>query len=129
MVAFWGLFLLAGYGCMSFVPVLRRWFPDLATVTWIKQFPLLGDFGPATLIALLLLAVIGVLIHRILNRPRFADMLIETEGELRKVTWPSAGETWTGTLAVAITVVVLLAFLTLSDTVLQLILVRAVVGG
>lgn len=121
--------MLAAYGCMTLVPVLRRWFPDLTNVVWARQLPLLGDFGPASLIALLVLAVVGVVIYRLLNRPRIADMLIDTEGELRKVTWPSASETWTGTLAVAITVVVLLAFLTLSDTVLQLILVRAVVGG
>ena len=70
----------------------------------------------------------AVVIHRVLNKPKCADMLIETEAELRKVTWPSMSETWAGALAVAVTVVLLLAFLTLSDHVLFTVLVQFIGG-
>jgi preprotein translocase SecE subunit len=67
------------------------------------------------LLALGALAAVAFAIHRILNRPRVADALIETEAELMKVTWPSWGEAWQGTLAVTAMVVILFAFLTVAD--------------
>ena len=56
-----------------------------------------------------------MLIHTILNRPRVADALIETEAELVKVTWPTWSEAWQGTVAVTTMVVVLFVFLTVVD--------------
>ena len=44
---------------------------------------------------------------------------------MRKVTWPSFAETWTGTLAVIVTVVVLFAYLFTSDLVLSFVMPRA----
>ena len=57
-----------------------------------------------------------------------SGLLIETEGELRKVTWPSTAETWSGTIAVIITVVLMLCFLYASDLVLSGLLSR-LMGG
>lgn len=116
MAAFWALVGLVAYGCLGgLVHVVDRW---VGAKPWLPQFPLLGKFGVGEVVALGVLAVAGFVIYRWLNRPKVADMLIDTEAELRKVTWPSAKETWAGTIAVAVTVVVLLAFLLTADTVL-----------
>ena len=66
-------------------------------------------------ISLGIVGAIGFTLYRLLNRPRVADMLIDTEGELRKVTWPTFADTWKGTLAVVVTVTFLLVFLTTAD--------------
>jgi len=118
MAAFWALFALTAYGCLGgFVYVVDGWFGQKP---WITQFPLLGKFGIGEALALLLLAVAGFAIYRWLNKPKVADLLIETEEELRKVTWPTAKETWAGTIAVAVTVIVLLAFLFTTDLILTM---------
>ncbi|MCC6669726.1 MAG: preprotein translocase subunit SecE [Planctomycetes bacterium] len=96
-----------------------------AARAWIDPFPLIQRFGPAQLVALTVLAAGGWAIHRALNRPRVADLLIETEGELRKVTWPSSHETISGTVAVAVTVVVMFVFLIVADLLLTYVLHKA----
>jgi len=132
MSAFWGLFLLLAYGCFTgLVYQLRDWFSGLGssfTQPWLDKLPLIGEIDMAMAITLVLLALGGFAISRILNRPKSADLLIETEGELRKVTWPSTAETWSGTIAVIITVVLMLCFLYASDLVLSGLLSR-LMGG
>ena len=49
--------------------------------------------------------------------------------ELKKVTWPSAIETWTGTIAVIFTVGVLLFYLFAADYVLSAVLPKLMTGG
>jgi hypothetical protein len=110
MASFWGLFLLIGYGLLGgFIHVLNGWLAywDVNTTKW-TTIPILGDFGIGATIALGLQLLVGFLIYRFVNRPRVADMLIETENELRKVVWPSWADTWAGTMAVVVTVAVLL---------------------
>ena len=50
------------------------------------------------------------------------DFIEESWTELKKVTWPSASETMTGSFAVLLTVGVMLGFLFVSDYVLAAIL-------
>ncbi|MHC4515947.1 MAG: preprotein translocase subunit SecE [Planctomycetota bacterium] len=117
MASFWGLFLLAGYGLLGgFIHVLNGWLAywDVNTTKW-TTIPILGDFGIGATIALGLQLLVGFLIYRFVNRPRVADMLIETENELRKVVWPSWADTWAGTMAVVVTVAVLLVYLAVAD--------------
>jgi preprotein translocase SecE subunit len=117
MASFWGLFLLAGYGILGgFVHVLNGWLARFGVDVkpWTKV-PILGDFGIGALSCVLLQLLVGWLIYRFLNRPKVADMLIETETELRKVVWPTWSDTWAGTMAVVATVVVLLAYLAVAD--------------
>ncbi|MHC4077837.1 MAG: preprotein translocase subunit SecE [Planctomycetota bacterium] len=117
MASFWGLFLLAGYGLLGgFIHVLNGWLAywDVNTTKW-TTIPILGDFGIGATIALGLQLLVGFLIYRFVNRPRVADMLIETENELRKVVWPSWADTWAGTMAVVVTVAVLLIYLAAAD--------------
>ena len=64
-----------------------------------------------------------------MNRQKAADMLIETESEMRKVTWPTFLDAWHGTLAVLVTVVFMGAFLAVSDVVLTYALSKVMGGG
>lgn len=120
LVAFTGLVLLVCYGCFrggGLVSVLDGWL-GAANTTYIDTFPLLGSLKTSTLIALAIAAISGFVFHRILNRPRVADALIETEEEMTKVTWPTWPETWSGAMAVVGMVLVLFVFLTVVDVVL-----------
>ncbi len=125
MSAFWGLFLLLGYGCLGgLVVTLRGWIGSEPLFSSLESLPLVGTLDAAKLIALGTLAAGGFAIHYVLNRPKSADLLIDTENELKKVTWPSGGETISGTFAVMLTVAVLLAFLSFADFVLVAVLPR-----
>ena len=90
---------------------------NLSAAGRLKQMPVMAG-GPVHMDR-------GFVLHRLLNRPKAADMMIETEAELRKVTWPSATDTWTGTLAVVVTVVVMLFYLFAADLFLSFIMPRA----
>jgi preprotein translocase SecE subunit len=133
LFAFWSLLLLMAYGCLGgFKYFLRGMFgkyaPSLAE-PWASSVPLVDKFDLAFVIALGALGLSAYVIHRVLERPKVADTLIETELELRKVTWPTANETWNGSLAVVVTVVVLLVFLTFADIALGFLLTRAMGAG
>jgi preprotein translocase SecE subunit len=117
MAAFWALLSLAAYGCFhggGLSDLLENWL-GASNQVFVDPFPILKTLKTSTLLALGALAAIAFSIHSILNRPRVADALIETEAELMKVTWPTWGEAWQGTLAVTAMVVILFAFLTVAD--------------
>jgi preprotein translocase SecE subunit len=117
MAAFWALLSLAAYGCFhggGLSDLFENWL-GASNQVFIDPFPILKTLRTSTLLALGALAAIAFSIHSILNRPRVADALIETEAELMKVTWPTWGEAWQGTLAVTAMVVILFAFLTVAD--------------
>lgn len=117
MFAFWALVLLVAYGCFhggGLSDLLERWLGS-RNATYVESFPLIGSLDLAAVIALGVLVLLAVVIQRILNRPKIADTLIDTEGELHKVTWPSWGEAVQGTMAVTVMVLILFAFLTIAD--------------
>lgn len=117
MVAFWSLLCLIAYGCFhggGLVTLLDGWLRD-SNPAFIEPFPLIGSLKLSSTIALALLLGGGFLIHRVLNKPKVADALIDTEAELYKVTWPTWPETWGGALAVAGMVLALFLFLTAVD--------------
>ena len=130
MFAFWAVLLLITYGCFhggGLAGLLAHWMGDSDKVL-VDPFPILKTLKVSTLIALGVLVVAGVMIHRILNRPRLADTLIDTEGELRKVTWPTWSEALHGTIAVTLMVLILGVFLTLVDLGLVA-LMKRLMGG
>jgi len=131
LVAFVGLVMLVGYGCFhggGLVTTLDGWLGD-GNATYVDPFPLLGSLKTSTVIALGVAAFTAFVIHSILNRPRVADSLIETEEEMHKVTWPTWPETWNGTMAVVGMVLVLFVFLTVVDVVLLEVFGRLWGGG
>jgi preprotein translocase SecE subunit len=120
MVAFWVLALLIGYGFFSgggLNDLLGLW-----GASWdqalVEPFPLLGALKYSSLVSIALYGVLLLTLSRILNRHKLADLLIDTEGEMKKVTWPGWSEVAQGTMAVTAMVVVLFAFLTVVDLLL-----------
>lgn len=115
--AFWALLFVAGYGAFR----LRRTLDGYESLA--KPFdamggeiPILGwTLNSSLLVALGFFAVCWLALFWFLNRPKSADMLIETEGELKKVTWPTFSEAVDSTIVVIFVVVVLLFFVMLAD--------------
>jgi preprotein translocase SecE subunit len=117
MLAFWALVLLVAYGCFhngALVSVHDRQMGGSNAVL-IDPFPLLDTLKVSTCIAIGVLLVACALIYAFLHRPKVADTLIDTEIEMQKVTWPSWGEAWQGTVAVIVMVLVLFVFLSVVD--------------
>jgi preprotein translocase SecE subunit len=117
MFAFWALFLLVAFGCFhggGLSDLVAAWIGD-SDQTYVDPFPILGTLKTSTCIALGAWLVIGFCISRILNRKRIANALIDTEAEMKKVTWPTWTETWHGTIAVAAMVVVMFIYLFVVD--------------
>ena len=65
---------------------------------------------PATL-----LLVCSWIIFKILNVPKYADFMIATEGEMKKVSWSTKKEIITSTKVVIITVIILSITLAVID--------------
>ncbi len=132
MVMFWGITLLVGYGCFhggGLVTVLDRTIlPASANPTLVEQFPLVGSLKVSTLIAMALVGATMLAVRSFSNRARVNQTLIDTESEMLKVTWPTWGETWSGTVAVAVMVAVLFGFLTLIDVLLAEVM-RSLLGS
>lgn len=117
MAAFWLLAVLIFYGCTSLRRELSTFFPDsLGAPIGGLRIPVLGlDLSPALLIAGLVLAAGVWLLKRYLDRPDKADLLIDTESELKKVTWPTFNEALHGSTVVIACVVFLMFFLAGAD--------------
>lgn len=79
------------------LPVLGQKFDVACIVTWVLAGA--SIFG----------------IWRLLNRPRAANFLIETDAELRKVTWPNWKDAWNSALVVLVFVFIMAGFLVASD--------------
>lgn len=86
---------------------------------WVDQVPLIGEISIYNTVALavFLLGVLGL--HLVLNRPSAVDLLIDTEQELKKVSWPSRREVKNATIVVAIVTFVLAGLLYGFDALLQ----------
>jgi preprotein translocase SecE subunit len=132
MFSFWALSLLVVYGCFhsgGLATLMNGWLGNANDQAFVDPFPLLGSLRPSTCIVLGVVLVTGFAIHMVLNRPRVADALIDTEHEMHKVTWPTWGETWAGTLAVTAMVIVMFLFLTLADLSLTKVMEMLLGGG
>lgn len=128
MAAFWSLGILAFYGC-------TRLYRELTLIGSLSKpiagirIPVLGlDLSPALLITSLVLFGVFYGLHRWQQTPKIADTLIETENELKKVTWPTFPEAIQSSLVVLFTVLVLMAFLAGSDWLLGRAFTRWLIG-
>lgn len=131
MLSFWAILLLAAYGCFhsgGLVSVLDRYMGESNPVL-IDPFPLLGRLRVSTCLVLGVMLLTGIVTYAVLHRPKVADVLIDTELEMQKVTWPTWGEAWQGTMAVTIMVVVLFLFLSAVDFLLLKAMQMLTAGG
>jgi preprotein translocase SecE subunit len=120
MAAFWSLAILIFYGCTSLHTYLPRLWSGLGRPFWKgARIPVLGlDLTPALLISGLVLGGGLLLLYRWQQAPKTADLLIETEAELRKVTWPTVQDAVKSSVVVIVCVVFLMGFLAACDFVL-----------
>ena len=117
MTAFWSGTIFLFYGCVSLKRELTGLtLLDLAQPIGGFEIPILGlELSPALLIATLVFLGGTFLFNRWLERPKQADTLIDTESEMKKVTWPSLSETMSNAITVVMTVVILMAILAFFD--------------
>jgi len=120
MTAFWSGTIFLFYGCVSLLRALTADFfgagDALAQPIGGVRVPVLGmDLSPAFLIATALFALGVFLFYRWLERPKQADTLIDTESEMKKVTWPTLSETMSGSITVIMTVLILMTILAAFD--------------
>jgi preprotein translocase SecE subunit len=130
MAAFWSLAILIFYGCVSLHDELKSRFTSLGTPILGMRIPILGmDVTPALLISAVVLAVGLFFLNRWQQTPKVADLLIDTETEMRKVTWPTFSEALNSSVVVIVCVAFLMAFLAGADWVLGKWTTRLLTGG
>jgi preprotein translocase SecE subunit len=130
MAAFWSLAILIFYGCVSLHEELKSRFTALGKPILGIRIPVLGmDVTPALLISAVVLAAALFFLNRWQQTPKVADLLIETEVEMRKVTWPTFAEALNSSVVVIVCVVFLMAFLAGADWVLGQWTTRLLTGG
>src|SRR5688572_14293470 len=100
--AFTAVGLLVIFGAVRFYATFNR--PGLILV---EGLPVLGDLSAYKVTAIVLASVGLLATWWFLNRPKNAELLIETEQELRKVSWPTLPEVWNATVIVALVTVTL----------------------
>lgn len=116
--AFGLVLALAYYGAASFYAFLHwDWAskPIGGITIPVLELPLSVGFLIAT--GVFIAAALGI--RYAVNHPKLADLLIDTEGELKRVTWPSWSETRNGSVVVIVTVVAMLILLAGADLVLS----------
>lgn len=126
MATFWSLAILLAYGCIRMRTELSAWKPaSLGEGIGGMEVPATGlALSPALLIAAAVFIVGLIFLFRTVEKPKNADLLIETESELRKVTWPSLDETVDGSIVVMAVVVFLMSFMAGADFVLGKVFAR-----
>ena len=63
----------------------------------------------------LLFALVAVGVYKLVNRENFADFLIATEGEMKKVSWSSKAELIGSTAVVIVTVIIMAVLIYVAD--------------
>ncbi len=131
MAAFWSLAILIFYGCLSLRSELAGRFAEtFGERLWAGgRIPVIGvDITPAFLIALVVFVAAMLLLYRWTESPKIADALIDTESELRKVTWPTVPDAVQASITVVLVVLVLMAILAGADYLLGRIVTRLLIG-
>lgn len=127
--ALWLLGSLWVFGCVEYY----YWLYSFRDTSWLVgnmidgNLPVLG----LPLTGALLIAVgVGLggmyLINKWLNSPKAADMLINSETEMRKCTWPSWGETFNSSIVIVVVMLAFTALLAGMDYVLNVVMTEYV---
>jgi preprotein translocase subunit SecE len=120
MVRGTGLGLIAAllfFGCYGLYFTIQGWWDALQTT--LIAIPLVNiEINGALILAIVVFVGSVLLSAYILGRPKTADLLIDTESELLKVTWPSWPETVNASMVVIFTTVLMAVLLFVYDLVL-----------
>jgi len=124
--AFWSMAGLAFLAGRRFFFWTQRWeFSGrdlLGEPIPVLAFPL----TPAFLMGAALCLLLSYVGWRVINAAKIADLLVETEIEMKKVTWPSMEDSRKSSVVVIVCVAVMVAFLAASDFGLQWFLLHVV---
>lgn len=124
LVTWMVLILAVALGCVE----LYAWIQspgDAALVpgAWFRHLPLLGvPFSFKFLLCVVLFVGLLALVRWSMRRPAMAAALVETELEMKKVSWPTKQESFNAMWVVVFVTVVLMAVLALFDLGLHVIL-------
>jgi len=106
-----GAVIIVGLGCMQLYKKLQAGSLGLSpkAALWV-----------ATMVPVALFAVLAAVIFWLVNKPSVADFMIAAEGEMKKVSWSSRKEIAVSTSVVIVVVIILAAFLGLTDVIFEL---------
>jgi len=126
-----GLFLIA-WACRSLMRTIPTLWPDGGSSwnqmlmgasekdAWRANIVVLDEkFSPAFTIAAVLLLAASFWWWRFLNKERWAELLIDMETELRKVSWPTLSDAWQSTLVVTGFTLTIVAVILVYDLVIK----------
>lgn len=112
MFAFWSLVLFLAFGCSFLHTQLVGRIEALRPPIGGLVLPIVAiKVNGAFLISLILFVGGTLLIYRWQQKPKVSELLIETEQELKKVTWPTTPEVINSSIVVIICVLILMAYL------------------
>jgi preprotein translocase SecE subunit len=84
-----------------------------------SELPVIGFVSYYKVIALLVAGAGLYGLHMFLNKPRSVDQLIETEQEMRRVSWPTLREVWNAAIVVVFLTMLLAVIMSGFDWVLR----------
>ncbi len=124
-----GLAYLLGGGLVLFGAIsLFAFINRQGQFVWVSDVPVIGQISLYNVVATASFALGLLILHLFLNRPSFVDLLIDTELEMRKVSWPTKKEVQNATIIVVFVTVLLAVMLYGFDWLLQLIF-KLILGG
>lgn len=127
--AFWSAAMLLLYACYTLHTELSGRVASLAEPLGGIVIPIVSVKLSISFLISVAVFVAGFLgLSLWLNKPKSADLLIETEAELKKVTWPTMQEATNSSLVVIATVVFLMVYMGLCDRLLGAVVGRYVLG-
>ena len=129
MFAFWSMVLLVLFGCTFLHGLLIQAESMQEAIGGIRIPVVAVDLNGAFLISTAIFLVGLFFVFRWQSKPKVADLLIETEAELRKVTWPSGSEVLNSSTVVVVTVTLLGFFLAGADWFLNKFFRYLILGG
>jgi preprotein translocase SecE subunit len=101
----------------------------LAAKLMEDNLPVLGVPLTWALVISTMAGVLGVVVLMlVLNKPKVADMLIESETEMRKCTWPSWNETFTSSILILVVMLIFTALLASMDWLLNEIVAKNILS-
>jgi preprotein translocase subunit SecE len=130
MFAFWSLTFLILFGCNWLHGMLVGQIEAMREPLAGIRIPIVAvDLNIAFLISAPLFAICVVVLWRWTQTPKVADLLIDTETELRKVAWPTTREVVNSSIVVMVFVILLGGFLAGADYLLARIVKYLIWGG